>query len=80
MIEEKGQVQVSINRLKKEIFGLKNEDNLAGRSLVADRGIIEKELKEHENSSSSYCKVPMLVLDLKKKGLLGTQESGTSDL
>jgi hypothetical protein len=48
VIEEKGQVQASINRLKKEIFSLKNEDNLAGRSLVSDRGVIEKELKEHE--------------------------------
>jgi hypothetical protein len=41
-------VQNSINKLKKEIFGLKNEDNMAGRSLVADRAIVEKELKEHE--------------------------------
>ena len=42
VIEEKSQVQASINKLKKEIFNLKNEDNMAGRSLVADRGIIEK--------------------------------------
>lgn len=48
VIEEKSEVQASINKLKKEIFNLKNEDNMAGRSLVADRGIIEKELKEHE--------------------------------
>ena len=48
MIEEKSQVQGEINRLKKEIFNLKNQDNMAGRSLMADRGNIEKELKEHE--------------------------------
>ena len=48
VIEEKSQVQGEINRLKKEIFNLKNQDNMAGRSLMADRGNIEKELKEHE--------------------------------
>ena len=42
VIDEKSQVQASMNKLKKEIFNLKNEDNMAGRSLVADRGIIEK--------------------------------------
>jgi hypothetical protein len=42
VIEEKSQVQSSIGKLKKEIFNLKNEDNMAGRSLVADRGIVEK--------------------------------------
>ena len=52
VIEEKSQVQNSINKLKKEIFSLKNEDNMAGRSLVADRGIIEKELKEHEKEDN----------------------------
>jgi hypothetical protein len=48
VIEEKSRVQTDIAKLKKEIFNLKNEDNMAGRSLIADRGIIEKELKEHE--------------------------------
>ena len=47
VIEEKSQVQGEINKLKKEIFNLKNQDNMAGRSLMADRGNIEKELKEH---------------------------------
>ena len=37
-----------IQKLKKEIFNLKNEDNMAGRNLVSDRVLIEKELKEHE--------------------------------
>ena len=48
VIEEKSSVQADINKLKKEIFTLKNQDNMAGRSLMADRGNIEKELKEHE--------------------------------
>ena len=42
VIEEKSKVQSDINKLKKDIINLKNEDNMAGRSLVADRGIIEK--------------------------------------
>jgi hypothetical protein len=45
ILDEKSKVQVDISQLKKEIFSLKNEDNMAGRSLIADRGVIEKELK-----------------------------------
>lgn len=37
IIEEKIQVQNEISQLKKDIFNLKNDDNMAGRSLVENR-------------------------------------------
>ena len=48
VLDEKAEVQEAINKLKKEIFDIKNKDTEASRKLVTDRGHIEKELNDAE--------------------------------